>query len=35
MGQKKFGRINEGLFLQENRWRFSPGGQKIVAVITR
>ena len=28
-GLKKFGRIHEGLFSQENRWRFSPGGHKI------
>ena len=27
-GPKKFGRINEGFFLQENIWRFLPGGKK-------
>ena len=39
MGPKKFGRINRvavlsRVFLQE-KWRFLPGGQKKVAVITR
>ena len=28
MGQKNFGRIIEGFFLQENVWRFLPGGEK-------
>ena len=35
IGKKKFSRINEGFFLQENDWQFLPDGEKEVGVITR